>query len=103
MVKLVVSKSDRKGKRFKAVFTYDLGGGKSKTKTTHFGLKNPKGGTYIDHQDKEIRKNYRARHKKDLKTKDYTRAGFLSYHILWGDETNLKDAVKSYKNRFNLS
>tara|TARA_R100000654_G_C2634301_1_gene120682 strand:- start:318 stop:617 length:300 start_codon:yes stop_codon:yes gene_type:complete len=99
MVKLVISKSDRKGKRFKAVFTYDNG----KTKTTHFGLKNPKGGTYIDHKDKEIRRRYRARHKKDLDTKDYTRAGYLSYYILWGDETNLKDAIKSYKRRFNLS
>ena len=99
MVKLVVSKSDRKGKRFKAVFTYEDG----KTRTTHFGLKNPKGGTYIDHQDKDIRRRYRARHKQDLKTKDYTRAGFLSYYILWGNETNLKDAVKSYKKRFNLS
>jgi hypothetical protein len=99
MVKLVVSPSDIKGKRFKAVFTYDNG----QTKTTHFGLKNPKKGTYIDHKDKEIRKNYRARHKKDLKTDDYTRAGYLSYYILWGDETNLKDAVKSYKNKFNLS
>ena len=99
MVKLVVSKSDKKDKRFKAVFTYDDG----KTKTTHFGLKNPKKGTYIDHQDKEIRKNYRARHKKDLDTKDYTKAGYLSYYILWGDKTNLKDAIKDYKKRFKLS
>ncbi len=99
MVKLVVSKSDKKTKRFKAVFTYDDG----KTKTQHFGLKNPKKGTYIDHKDKEIRKNYRARHKKDLKTKDYTRAGYLSYHLLWGDKTNLKDAIKDYKKKFNLS
>ena len=99
MVKLVVGKSDRKEKRFKAVFTYEDG----KTRTTHFGLKNPKGGTYIDHQDKDIRRRYRARHRQDLKTKDYTRAGFLSYYILWGNETNLKDAVESYKKRFNLS
>ena len=99
MVKLVVGKSDRKEKRFKAVFTYQDG----KTRTTHFGLKNPKGGTYIDHQDKDIRRRYRARHRQDLKTKDYTRAGFLSYYILWGNKTNLKDAVESYKKRFNLS
>ncbi len=99
MVKLEVSKSDKKDKRFKAVFTYDNG----KTKTTHFGLKNPKKGTYIDHQDKELRKNYRARHKKDLDTKDYKRAGHLSYYILWGDKTNIKEAVKDYKKKFNLS
>ena len=58
---------------------------------------------YTIHKDKERRKLYRARHKKDLKTKDYTRAGYLSYYILWGDETNLKDAIESYKKRFNLS
>ena len=103
MVKLVVTNSPKKEKRYKAVFTYDSAEGKEKTKTTHFGLKNPKKGTYLDHKDKEIRKNYRARHKKDLKTDDYTRAGYLSYYILWGDKTNLKDAVKSYKRKFNLS
>tara|TARA_R100001443_G_scaffold40836_1_gene54212 strand:+ start:1544 stop:1837 length:294 start_codon:yes stop_codon:yes gene_type:complete len=97
MVKLVVSKSDRKGKKFKAVFTYDDG----KTKTTHFGAKGME--DYTTHKDKERRARYRKRHKKDLKTKDYTRAGFLSYYILWGDDTNIPDAVKSYKKRFKLS
>lgn len=103
MVKLTVTKSDKKEKRFKAVFTFDDGKGRKKTTTTHFGLKNPKRGTYIDHKDKEQRKAFRARHKKDLKTGDYKRAGFLSYYILWGDKTNLTDAVKDYKKRFNLS
>ena len=97
MVKLVVSKSDRKGKKFKAVFTYDDG----KTKTTHFGAKGME--DYTTHKDKERRARYRKRHKKDLKTKDYTRAGYLSYYILWGEETNLKDAVKSYRKKFNLT
>ena len=97
MVKLVVSKSDRKGKKFKAVVTYDDG----KTKTTHFGAKGME--DYTTHKDKERRARYRKRHKKDLKTKDYTRAGYLSYYILWGDDTNITDAVKSYKKRFKLS
>lgn len=97
MVKLVVSKSNRKGKKFKAVFTYPDG----KTKTTHFGAKGME--DYTTHKDKERRARYRKRHKKDLKTKDYTRAGYLSYYILWGDETNITDAVKSYKKRFKLS
>ena len=97
MVKLVVSKSDRKGKKLKAVFTYDDG----KTKTTHFGAKGME--DYTTHKDKERRARYRKRHKKDLKTKDYTRAGYLSYYILWGDKTNLTDAVKDYKKRFKLS
>ena len=58
---------------------------------------------YTTHKDKERRSRYRARHKKDLKTKDYTRAGYLSYYILWGDKTNFKEAVKDYKKKFNLS
>ena len=99
MVKLVVTDSPKKDKRFKAVFTYDDG----KTKTTHFGLKNPKGGTYIDHKDKEIRRRYRARHKKDLDTKDYTRAGYLSYYILWGDSTSRKENIEKYKKRFKFN
>ena len=98
MVKLVVSNSDKKDKRFKAVFTYDGG----KTRTTHFGLKNPKKGTYLDHKDKTIRKNYRARHKQDLKTGDYTRAGYLSWYILWGNSTSRRENISAYKKRFNL-
>ena len=88
-------------KRYTAIFRLHKGG--KVIKITHFGQHNPKKGTYIDHGDKTIRKNYRARHKKDLDTKDYKRAGLLSYYILWGDDTNLTDAVKSYKKRFNLS
>ena len=97
MVKLVVSKSDKKDKKYKAVFTYKDG----KTKTTHFGAKGME--DYTTHKDKERRSRYRARHKKDLKANDYTRAGYLSYYILWGDKTNIKDAVKDYKKKFNLS
>ncbi len=100
-VKLVIKPSTRKGKRFSAVFS-DKG---KQVKITHFGQKNPKKGTYIDHKDKEIRKNYRARH--DATEKKFhnnpKRASTLSRFILWGEATNLKDAVKDYKKRFNLS
>ena len=50
----------------------------------------------------ERRKAYRSRHKKDLETGDPTRAGFLSYYILWGDSTSFRTNVASYKRRFNL-
>ena len=101
MVKLVVSSSDKKTKRYKAVFTYDNG----RTKTTHFGQKNPKKGTYIDTKDKELRKNYRARHEPTEKKfyTDPTRPSTLSRFILWGDATNLTDAIKDYKKKFKLS
>tara|TARA_R110001592_G_scaffold127303_1_gene338990 strand:- start:1391 stop:1690 length:300 start_codon:yes stop_codon:yes gene_type:complete len=96
---LTIKDSNIKEKRFTAIF-------KDKNnkviKTTHFGLKNPKIGTYIDHKNKEIRKNYRKRHKRDLDTDDFKRAGYLSYYILWGDKDNLKDAIEDYKKKFKL-
>ena len=97
MVKLVVSNSNRKDKKLKAVFTYDDG----KTKTTHFGAKGMD--DYTLTKDKKRRTQYRRRHKKDLNTGDYTRAGYLSYYILWGDSTSRKVNIKDYKKRFKSS
>ena len=68
---------------------------------TKFGLTNPKIGTYIDHKNKILRKNYIKRHLKDLKTKDYKRAGYLSLFLLWNKETlnvSKKDFNKRIKN-----
>jgi len=96
-MKVVIKKSTNKDKKYMAIF-YD---GEKKIKTTHFGLKNADDYTLTG--DKEARKRYRERHKKDLDTKDYKRAGFLSYYILWGESTSLQDNIKSYKNRFNLN
>lgn len=93
---LKVVKSDRKEKRFTAIF-FD---GK-KEKKVHFGLKNPKKGTFIDHKDETLKKNYRARHQKDLKTNDPLRPGYLSYYLLWNKPT-LKESIEDYKKRFSL-
>jgi hypothetical protein len=57
---------------------------------------------YTQHKDKERRRLYRERHKKDLDTKDSRRAGFLSYYILWGDSTDISKNIRAYKKRFNL-
>jgi len=97
MVKMVVKKSDKPNKKLMAIFTKDDG----RTKTTHFGLANAP--DYTISKNKDQRKRYRARHKKDLKTGDYTRAGFLSYYILWGASTSRKENIASYKRRFNLT
>jgi len=80
-----------------AVFTKDNG----RTKTTHFGSAGMD--DYTLTKDKEQRKRYRTRHQKDLQTKDYTRAGYLSYYILWGNSTSRKENISAYKKRFNLS
>ena len=77
-------------KRFKAHF-------KDGT-ITKFGQTNPKSGTFLDHQDKELKKNYLKRHLKDLKTNDYKRAGYLSIFLLWNKET-LKESVNDFNKR----
>ena len=101
MVKMVVKKSNKPDKKLMAIFTKDNGKGTSRTKTTHFGAANMD--DYTLTKDKEQRKRYRDRHKKDLSTGDYTRAGYLSYYILWGDSTSRKENIAAYKRRFNLS
>ena len=77
-------------KRFVAVF--------SDGSITKFGLTNPKIGTYIDHKNKILRKNYIKRHLKDLKTNDYKRAGYLSLFLLWNKET-LNESIKDFNKR----
>jgi len=88
--------SDKPGKKYKAVFQTDTG----REKTTHFGAAGMD--DYTKTHDTEQRARYRKRHQKDLKTGDPTKAGFLSYYILWGDHTNVQDNVAAYKRRFNL-
>ena len=83
-------------KKYKAVFETDKG----RKKTTTFGAFGMN--DYTLTKDKEARKRYRKRHSKDLKTNDPTRAGYLSYYILWGDSTSVRENLKSYKKRFNL-
>lgn len=95
-MKLKISSSNLKTKKFKAEFIQD---GKV-VQTTHFGAKGMS--DYTIHKDIARRSNYRKRHKKDLKTKDPKRAGYLSYYILWGDTTDLNKNIKLYKKRFNF-
>ena len=98
-----VIKSDAKNKKFTAIFC--MCNGKSNCcdkdkKKVHFGSKGMD--DYTITKDKEQRDRYRTRHKKDLETKDPTRAGYLSYYLLWGDSTSLQENIKDYKKRFNL-
>jgi hypothetical protein len=97
MVSVVIKKSDKPGKKLVAIFTRDNG----RTKKTYFGASGME--DYTITKDKEQRKRYRSRHKKDLSTGDYTRAGYLSWYILWGDSTSRKENIASYKRRFNLN
>jgi len=95
-MKLVIKKSDKSGKKYMAIFEKDNG----RSKTTYFGQAGAPDYTLTG--DKERRRLYRQRHRKDLKTNDPTRAGYLSYYILWGNSTSIKQNIRDYKKRFNL-
>jgi hypothetical protein len=82
--------------KYTAVFEQDNG----RKKTTHFGAKGMD--DYTKTHDKEQRERYRTRHQKDLATKDPSKAGFLSYYILWGESTSIHQNIASYKSKFNL-
>ena len=84
------------GKKFRAIF-YDKD--TDKTKHTDFGASGYD--DYTKTHDKEQRERYRERHKKDLETGDPTKAGFLSWYLLWSEPT-LAEAVRKYKRKFSL-
>lgn len=90
-----ITASDKPDKKLMAKFENN-----GRTKTIHFGQKNAD--DYTITKDKEQRDRYRTRHKKDLETNDPTRAGYLSYYILWGDSTSRQKNISDYKKRFNL-
>lgn len=92
-----ITKSDKPDKKLKATFEEESTGRK---RTTHFGAAGM--ADYTKTHDKEQRKRYRTRHKKDLATGDPTKAGFLSYYVLWGDSTSLEANIAAYKRRFQL-
>ena len=97
MTKLVsVKRSSQQGKKWVAEFLMPNG----RTKHTHFGATG-----YLDYttgNSAERRQEYMRRHHKDLETNDPTRAGFLSYHILWGSSTSMERNIAEFKRRFHL-
>jgi len=95
-MKMTIKKSTKSDKKYMAIFTKDNG----RTKTTHFGSAGMDDYTLTG--DKEARKRYRQRHKKDLNTNDPTRAGYLSFYILWGESKSIRENIRNYKRRFNL-
>jgi hypothetical protein len=69
-------------------------------KKVHFGYRGADDYTITHNIDQ--RERYRARHHKDLASGDPTRAGYLSYYILWGNNININTNISDYKERFNL-
>lgn len=97
MVKLLlVKRSSVSGKKYTAVFEMNNG----RQKTVQFGASGMD--DYTLTHDIEQRARYRKRHEKDLHTSDPTRAGYLSYFILWGPSTSINENITAYKKRFHL-
>lgn len=90
-----ITESPKTDKKYVAVFENE-----GKRKSVHFGAAGMQ--DYTITRDKDQRARYRARHAKDLRTLDPTRAGYLSYHILWGDSTSLSKNISDYRKKFNL-
>ena len=93
-----IVKSERKDKRYKAIFISKDGDILS---TKHFG--SPSGRTYIDHGDKSIRYAYLARHSK-TPGEDWNKlftAGALSRYILWGTHKKIADNIDSYNRKLD--
>jgi hypothetical protein len=82
-------------KKYTAVFEIN-----GRRKTVHFGARGMD--DYTITHDKEQRDRYRQRHQKDLHTSDPTRAGYLSYYLLWGNSTSLRANIQAYKRQFHL-
>jgi hypothetical protein len=95
-MKLVsLTRSNKGGKKYKAVFKDG-----NRSKTTHFGSRGMD--DYSLTHDKAQRSRYRQRHRKDLHTGDPTRAGFLSYYILWGNSPSVRANTRAFKSKFHL-
>jgi hypothetical protein len=92
---LSITESVKPDKKLTAVFDND-----GRKRTVHFGAKGMD--DYTLTKNKEQRDRYRTRHAKDLKSNDPTKAGYLSYYILWGDSTSRAKNISEYKKRFNL-
>jgi hypothetical protein len=56
---------------------------------------------YTIHKDKERRERYISRHKKDLRTGDPMRPGYLSMYILW-NKPSVKASLADYKRRLGV-
>jgi len=56
---------------------------------------------FTTHKDESRRERYISRHRKDLRTNDPMRPGYLSMYILWNKPT-IKASLADYKRRLNI-
>jgi len=96
-MKLVsMTKSDRAGKKYKAVFKTNEG----RSKTIHFGSSEYQ--DYTQHHDPIRRKAYIQRHRSREDWSVPDTAGSLSYHLLWGASTSIRENLASFRRKFGV-
>ena len=86
-MEVLISKSNRKQKRLKAMF---------ENKTIHFGY--DKGKTFVDHNDKELKNAWLARHKVNSDFDNIETTGSLAKNILW-NKPSISSAVRDLNTR----
>ena len=91
---LSIKKSNRSGKKLMA--TFETNGRK---KVIHFGQAGA--GDMTKHKNIQRRNRYIFRHYKDLKTKNPTKAGYLSMFVLWNKPT-IASSISDYRRRLNI-
>lgn len=94
MIKVIKFKK-LKGDKKKYSITFDKNGKKYTRKFGSAGMSD-----FTKHKDRERRERYISRHKKDLKTNDPMRPGYLSMYILWNKPT-VSASLADYKRRLN--
>ena len=94
---LSIKRSTKKDKKLMATFYNDETG---RTKIVHFGSSGMD--DYTITKDKDQRERYIKRHKKDLLTKDPTRAGYLAMEILWGKSPSRRKNISDFKKKYHL-
>ena len=70
-----------------------------RTKVIHFGARGMS--DFTKHHDRERRQRYITRHKKDLKTGNPARAGYLSMFVLW-NKPSLQASIANYRKRLGI-
>jgi hypothetical protein len=103
---LSVEPSDKPKYKYVATFETDRRLDRFRNKKVYFGASGYKDFTILSQElpkaeAEEKRLSYQARHLRDLETKDPSRAGYLSYFLLWNKPT-LEASIRDYKRMFNL-
>jgi hypothetical protein len=69
-------------------------------KTIYFGASGMS--DYTIHHDIDRRERYRNRHKND-NINDIYSPGFWSWHLLWGDSTDIRKCIRDIEKKYNLN